>query len=153
MSMGGGGGAAQSPMDRAMAAYGAGITDMNELKAISQGMTPMSYENYMEGKQLVDSSLPDVKRYGKTMATLAGGGLLLSGMKQLNQMNKVPMQGTGIANRMAARYGIDASQEHGVNGNLDTSVSDASAKVAANNQMRTGLVNAMRGMRFSGIQV
>lgn len=152
MGMGGGGGAAQSPTDRAKAALAMGITDPKELTAISQGMTPMSYENFRQGKVLVDSALPDVSKYGKEMSGLAGGGLYFAGMKQLDAAKNSTAQVPGITNRMAARYGLDAANEHGFNGNLDTSVQDAASKVATNNQVRTGLAGAMQGLRFQGIQ-
>lgn len=153
MALGGGGGAAQSPTDRAMAAFAAGIKDPKELQAIAGGMTPMSYENFRQGKVLTDSALPDVAKYGKEMTGLAGGGLMLAGMKQLDAAKNSTASVPGITNRMAARYGLDAAKEHGPDGLLDTSVQDAASRVAANNQARTGLVNAMQGLRFQGIQV
>lgn len=153
MGMGGGGGAAQSPEDRARAAMAAGITDPKALQAIAGGMTPMSYENFRQGKVLVNSALPDVTKYGREMSGLASGGLMVAGLKQLDAAKNSTAQVPGITNRMAARYGLDASQEHGPGGNLDTSVADTSARVATNNQARTGLVGAMQGLRFQGIQV
>lgn len=153
MSMGGGGGASESPADRMRAAYMAGITDPQALEAIGRGMTPMSYENFRQGKTLVTSAFPDIQKYGREMAGLAGGGLLTAGMKQLNEANRGISQVPGMMDRMAARYGMDSTKQHSPGGYLDTSMQDVGAKIGTNNQAKTGLVNAMRGLRLQGIQV
>lgn len=154
----GGSGAAQSADSRIRAAMGAGITDTNELFAIGQGMTPMSYANYQNAKGLAlggkgqpPGAFQDVQKYGLKMSGLANGGLMLKGLSELNSIPQTPSTTPGTINRMSARYGIDASQEHGPNGNLDTSVSDAANRVALNNQVRSSLNNAQMGMRFGGL--
>lgn len=153
MGMGGGGGAAQSPTDRAKAAYAAGIKDPKELQAIGQGMTPMSYENYQEGKSLLKNSFPDVQKYGGIMANLGSGGLMVRGLNQLVEAQKdTSGLAAGITNRTASRYGLDPNSASAQD-NLDTSVSDVGAQIGADNQARAGLVGAMQALRLQGIQV
>lgn len=159
MSMGGGGGS-ESPMDRVNAAMAAGITDRGMLEGIYNGMTPMSYTNYMNAKNLAiggkgqpPGAFSDVKKYGLQMADMAKGGLLVRGLKDFQTASKVSATVPGAVERMAARYGVDASKEQGIGGKLNTINQDTASRVGLGNQVRRGLVDAQYGLRFGGISV
>lgn len=156
MGMGGNTGATQSPTDRASAAYAAGIKDPNELYAISRGLTPMTYTNYNNARQLAlgnrkvgdPGAYYDVNKYGMQMANLANGGLTVRAGKELASIPDTNAITQGAMERTAARFGVDPSS-----GDLDTSVTDAAAKVAADNSARDYIARTQMGLRLGGIQV
>ena len=148
MSMGGGGGGQQSPMERMQMAMLAGVTDPAALEAISRGMTPMSYENYRQGKTIVGSAFPDVQKYGKQMLDLADGGLMSMGLARLKDV-KVKTT-PGMTERIAGRYGAAMPTNPQV---LSTSLSDASTQVGGSNTARYGLENAQSKLRLQGLQL
>lgn len=162
MAMGGGSGAAAPTMEQKMmaarimnpSASGGELWD-----AASSGLTGMQYENYRIGQQMVrgngkdPGAMADVKRYGLQMRDLAQGGLMARGMGQLNQALNAPDLAPGIQNRMASRFGVQATPEQQAAMNQQAALAQASNRVGLANQTRTGLANAQRDMRFGGINV
>ena len=162
MAMGGGAGAAQSPTDRAAALLAANPNaSRGELEAVANGMTPMSYSNFMNAKKLLlgdkksgdPGAMSDVQKYGLQMRDLASGGLMLKGMNQLNKSFSEPSLGAGVMARSAARFGVQATPEQQMAMNDQSALSDAASKVSLSNQTRGGLSSAMRDMRFGGMGV
>lgn len=126
--------------------------------AAMSNMNPMQYENWNIGKQMVygnkndPGAIPDIKRYGMQMSNLAQGGLMVRGMDQLRQVNAAPNLAPGIQNRMASRFGVQATPEQQAAMNQQAALTQASSKVGLANQVRTGITNVQRDMRFGGLQ-
>lgn len=147
-------GAAQSPSDRAKAYLAANPNaPQAEVAAIANGMTPMSYANYQIGKQKYQEALPDIQKYGMQMSNLAGGGLMLKGMDQVNQVLSAPSQAAGIQARMQGRYGVTPNADQAMSMADQAALSSASTKVGLANQTRIGLTTAQQDMRFGGLGV
>lgn len=163
MGMGGGGGGAVVPtMEQKMMsarimnpqASGGELWD-----AATSGLSGMQYENYRIGQQMVQGNgkdpgaMRDVKRYGLQMRDLAQGGLMVRGLGQLNQVLDAPSLAPGIQNRMSGRFGVQATPEQQAAMDQQAALTQASTKVGLSNQVRTGLANAQRDMRFGGINI
>lgn len=162
MGMGGGGGAAAPSMEQKMMAariMNPGASGGELWDAASSGLSGMQYENYRIGQQMVrgngkdPGAMADVKRYGLQMRDMAQGGLMVRGMGQLNQALNAPNLAPGIQNRMASRFGVQATPEQQAAMNQQAALAQASNRVGLSNQVRSGLANAQRDMRFGGINV
>jgi len=138
-----------------------GASRADAYKAAQSGLSPLQYDNFTIGQKMVqgDTALGDpgarrdVKRYGLQMRDLAQGGLMVRGLGQLNQVLDAPSLAPGIQNRMSGRFGVQATPEQQAAMDQQAALTQASTKVGLSNQVRTGLANAQRDMRFGGINV
>ena len=165
MGMGGSGGGATGPsLEERGQMYlmsHPGATYEEAYKAAQSGLSPLQYDNYSIGQKMVqgDKKLGDpgarrdVKRYGLQMSNLAQGGLMVRGLGQLRDVLDSPSLGPGIQDRMASRFGVQATPEQQSAMAQQAAMSQTSNKVMLTNQARMGLANAQRDMRFGGINV
>ena len=120
------------------------------------GLTPLQQANFGIGKNIVrggKGAMQDVRQYGTTMSNMAQGGLLMAGLKQYDQAMGAPNLAPGIQSRMAGRMGVAASPEEQAAMQQQMALSSASNQVGMKNQVRAGLVNAQREMRFGGLGI
>jgi hypothetical protein len=160
MAAGGGGGAAESPQSRAQTYYNMNPNaSREELMAVGQGMTPMQYANMANAKKLVvgtkgaPGAFTDVQNYGKQMAGLAQGGLMVRGLQQLRTGLQTPVDATGMESRMAGRYGLTATPEQQAMMAQQAALAQTSSNVGLMNQGRAGLAEKQRDMRLGGITI
>ena len=124
-----------------------------------QGLTPLQQANFGIGKNIVRGgkgeigAMQDVRQYGTTMSNMAQGGLLMAGLKQYDQAMGAPNLAPGIQSRMGSRMGVAASPEEQAAMQQQMALSSASNQVGMKNQVRAGLVNAQREMRFGGLGI
>jgi hypothetical protein len=124
-----------------------------------QGLTPLQQANFGIGKNIVRGgkgeigAMQDARQYGTTMSNMAQGGLLMAGLKQYDQAMGAPNLAPGIQSRMGSRMGVAASPEEQAAMQQQMALSNASNQVGMKNQVRAGLVNAQREMRFGGLGI
>lgn len=153
MSMGGGGGGGgYSPKQRGMEYWKSNPTaSYDEVIRVANGMSPMAAAMYPEYQQLARDATRDLKTYGNQLGQAASGGLLMRGMKQVDEALSAPQVGQGAMARMMARQGVAMSPDMQANFAGQNAMSQASTEVGLRNQARSGLVDTMRGLRLGGI--
>lgn len=116
-----------------------------------KGLSPMQSELFRQGKVMVKDYFANTAPLVQEQANLAGGGLLIKGMKEVDKALESQNPAPGIQARSAARYGITLTPDQQEANDNAAALAKASTGVMVKNNVRNGLVNAQRGMTFGGI--
>jgi hypothetical protein len=77
----------------------------------------------------------------------------MAGLKQYDQAMGAPNLALGIQSRMGSRMGVAASPEEQAAMQHQMALANTANQVGMKNQVRAGLVNAQREMRFGGLGI
>lgn len=89
--------------------------------------------------------------WDQSQAAWARGGLLRSGLAQVNQALDQTPDAMGMQSRAMGRLGLQASAEQAGRLQQEQSLGQTANKVGLANAARAGLANAQRDMRFGGL--
>lgn len=129
MGMGGGGGGAVPPA----------------------GLTPLQQQQFDQGTALYDRYFREGKPIAKEMAGLAQGGLMVRGLRQVNEALAAPSVAPGMMARAAARMGVTATPEQQAAMDQQRALAQASTGVRLRNAARESLATSQQDMRFGGL--
>lgn len=149
MGMGGGGGAAPpkglSPLQQGNFEIG------QQMIAENTPMANTAFSRYMASEKLVDQALQKQRGFASRQANFARGGLMLAGLKQVDQSLAAPNLAPGIQSRSLGRMGVTMDPASREAFDQQQALTEASSQVGIKNQARLGLANAQREMRFGGL--
>jgi hypothetical protein len=149
VGMGGGGGAAPpkglSPLQQGNFDIG------QQMIAETTPMANAAFSRYMASEKLFDQALQKQRGFANRQADFARGGLMLAGLKQVDQALDGPNLAPGIQSRSLGRMGVTMDPAAREAFDQQQALTDASTEVGVKNQARFGLANAQREMRFAGI--
>lgn len=149
MGAGGGGGAAPpkglSPLQQGNYDIG------QQMIAENTPAANAAFSRYMMSEKLFNQALQQQRGFANQQADFARGGLMLAGMKQVNQALDGPNLAPGMQSRSLGRMGVSMDPAAQASFDQQQALMNASSQVGIKNQARFGLANAQREMRFAGI--
>jgi hypothetical protein len=122
-----------------------------QMIAESTPMANAAFSRYMASEKLFDQALQKQRGFANRQAEFARGGLMLAGLKQVDQALDGPNLAPGMQARSLGRMGVNMDPASQTAFDQQQALTDASTKVGVKNQARLGLANAQREMRFAGI--
>lgn len=115
------------------------------------GLSPLQKEQYEQGKALYRRYFQEGAPVAREMSDLAQGGLLMKGMKQVDEALAAPSAAPGMMARQAARMGVAIDPEQQAAMDQQRALTQASTGVRLRNSTRDAMVNTQRDMRFGGL--
>ena len=115
------------------------------------GLSPLQKQQYEQGKALYGRFFREGAPIAKEMSNLAQGGLMVRGLRQINEALEVPNVAPDMMARQAARMGVSMSPEQQAATDQQAALAQASTGVRLRNSTRDALVNTQRDMRFGGL--
>lgn len=110
-----------------------------------------AFSRYMASEKLFNQALQQQRGFANQQADFARGGMMLAGMKQVNQALDGPNLAPGMQARSLGRMGVSMDPAAQAAFDQQQALANASSQVGIKNQARFGLAAAQRGMRFSGV--
>lgn len=149
MGMGGGGGAAPP---KGLGPLQQGNFDIGQqMIAENTPAANAAFSRYMMSEKLFNQALQQQRGFANKQADFARGGLMMAGMKQVDQALDGPNLAPGMQARSLGRMGVSMDPSSQSAFDQQQAMMNASSQVGIKNQARFGLANAQREMRFAGI--
>lgn len=115
------------------------------------GLSPLQKQQYDQGVAMYDRFFREGAPIAKEMSGLAQGGLMVRGMRQVNESLDAPSVAPGMMARQAARMGVTATPEQQAAMDQQRALAQASTGVRLRNGARNALGQMQTDMRFGGL--
>jgi len=115
------------------------------------GLSPLQKQQHDQGVAMYDRFFREGAPIAKEMSSLAQGGLMVRGMRQVNEALDAPSVAPGMMARHAARMGVTATPEQQAAMDQQRALEQASTGVRLRNGARNALGQMQTDMRFGGL--